>query len=265
MRELQSLLKDKRVIVVALIIIIIAMFPVSKNETVTYVGNGGNAGTLEKKRLAPWWLPEGFIKKSIPLERASKEEVKELVSKAYRTRDLDSLKVIERSYPDIHELVVELESILSNKKTRSDSASRSDENIETTVPPSSSAGGTLEARIPAKIANFDFVTESRSILSWLGVFKSKKDLNIVSLEVSIELLGKKEADAEYERLIKAFGRDLEEVRVKGIKAYFVVISPLEARLFFKDGDFFYEFKLNLKGAAANYKETLRKIAEEAYI
>lgn len=265
MVKLKSLFKDKRVIIAALILLILVIFPVSKNEKVTYVGKGGNAGTLERQRLAPWWLPEGFIKRAIPLERASKEEVKELVSEAYRKRDLNALKVIEKSYPDIHELVVELENVLSTESPRANSEAKSDENKDIKVPTSSSAGGTLESRIPARITNFDFVTESRSILSWLGVFKSKKDPNIVSLEVSIELLGKKEADAECEKLRKAFGRNLQEVRVKGIKAYFIAVSPIEARLFFKEGDFFYEFKLNLKGAAANYKETLRKIAEEAYI
>jgi hypothetical protein len=254
-------------VVIVLLVLILLLFPVSKTQEITYVGNGGSAGTIEKQRLVPWWFPEFFLKKSVPLKNATKDEVKKLIDQAYRQKDIDKLKVIQRSYPEVQDLVSELENNNGTGKTNGSATTpTADSNEgESTVPPSSGAGGTLEARIPAYIEGFEFVTESRSLLSWLGVFKSKGDLNIQSLEVSIELLGQREARNEVENFVSANKKVVQKVSVKGIDAYFVPISAYEARLIFNDGDFLYEFKLILGGGAYNYKEKLRQIAEKAHL
>jgi|GEM_PF-4294145 len=265
----ENIFANKRVVIALfLLLTILILFPVTKTQKVTYIGKGGSAGTIEKQRLAPWWFPEAFLKRSVPLEDAPVEDVKKLIDKAYKSRDVKKLKIIERSYPKVHDLVYQLEK--SNGSSSGNSRSRNGEdrdngNQETVVPPSTRAGGTLEARIPATIEGFEFVTESRSLLSWVGVFKSKDDLNIQSLEVTIELLGKKGAESELEKFVSAYEKFVQEVNVKGIKAYFVPITSYEARLIFKDGDFLYEFKLVLGGGAQNYKEKLRQIAERAYL
>lgn len=268
-KALENILANKRAAAVLfLLLAIILLLPVNKTQKVTYIGKGGSAGTVEKQRLAPWWFPETFLRRSLPLETAPEEDVKKLIDKAYKTKDVKKLKVIEQSYPEVHELVYELE---ANNGSPSDSngsegeASNNNGSQETTVPPSTRAGGTLEARIPAAIEGFEFVTESRSLLSWVGIFKSKNDPNIQSLEVTIELIGEKNATGEVEKFVSAYKKFVQEVSVKGLKAYFVPISAYEARLMFYDGDFLYEFKLVLGGGAQNYKEELRQIAEKAYL
>lgn len=258
-------LRDKRVLLVALILIIALIFPTSKNYEVSYVGKDGSAGSLIKQRLAPWWLPQIFLKKTLPLESASEKDVEELIKKAYERKDIKALKVIEKSYPQAEAVALKLENELGSEEKNSGNSGSSENRNEESAPPSSQAGGTIEARIPASISGFQFVTESRSILSWLGVYRSKNDINITSLEVSIELIGEKEAKKEVETQKKAFAKSIKPVRVKGLEAYFVVVSPTEAKLFFRDGDFLYEFKLILKGAAQDYQEELVKIAEEAFI
>lgn len=263
MDQLKELLKNKKNVAIILIVLVFLLFPIPKKSQVTYVGKNGVAGTLFKERNVPWWFPSAFLKSSVPLESASKEDVKNLAAQAYKKKDIEKLKVIERSYPEVHELVIALESEVVSKEKQDNTSTKNNSDEEPNL--SSSAGGTLEARIPAKIEGFKFVTESRSLLSWTGVYRPEKDLNIDVLEVTIEMIGKEEASREVEKMKEGLKSDLSEITVKGLRAYFAVVSPREARVFFQDGDFYYEFKLTLKGGASEYKEKLKEIAEKAYL
>lgn len=257
---------NRKKIIVALLILLVLLFPVNKDQEVYFVGKGGSAGSLIKERLAPWWFPKAFLKRSVPLSSASEDELKELIEKATKEKDIKKLKVLEESAPDLQDVIAEIELEKSNSKDQSHSNSNSKgTTTETINPPSSSAGGTIEAKIPAKIEGYSFVTESRSLLSWVGVFKSEKDPNIESLEVTIELIGKNEAEKEYNKLKGAYKPWLKDLRVKGIPAYFAAPTPREAYLWFVSGDFFYHYKLILKGGSQEYLEELKKTAENSLL
>ncbi len=276
--KIVSYVREKRaVILVSLLIIIVLLFPVKKHQQVTYIGDGGEAGSLVKERSAPWWLPESLLKSRISLDKADEDEVKQLVEEALKKKDIEKLKVIEKSYPEIHDVVTELEKELSAGTSASggnqDSGSGGSQtggsntgsSTETTQPPpSTSAGGTLEARIPASIDGYKLITESRSLITWLGVFKSENDQNIVTLEVSIEMLGESDANKELKRVLETYGKTAE-TRVKGIKAYFSAPDARTAYLWFVDGDFFYEYKFTLNGSAKNYLEEAKKVAEKSFL
>lgn len=262
MRLPENFLKNRKIVAAALALIVILLIPVPKKSEVTYVGRSGDAGTLLKERSAPWWFPEAFLKKRVPLETAPLSDARELAEKAYESGDLEKLKVIQENYPAASELVAALQREESERRRRETGSGEGASGYQTPV--SSSAGGTLEAKIPAAVPGFKFITETRSLLSWSGIFKPEKDLNVDVLEVTIEMIGKREAEREVERLRRAYERNCVEVSVKGLRAYYAVVNPREARLFFSDGDFFYEYRLTLKGGAQDYKQTLKEIAEESY-
>jgi ABC-type cobalt transport system substrate-binding protein len=256
----------KKVIIIVLLLLLVLLFPVKKDQEVFFAGKGGNAGSLVKERLAPWWFPEAFLKRRVPLASASEDDLKALIEKATKEKDIEKLKVLEESAPDLHEVIAELELERGSSPDGNQSNSNSEgATTETVNPPSSSAGGTIEARIPAKIEGYSFVTESRSLLSWVGVFKSQKDPNIDSLELTIELIGKDEAEKEFNKLKAAYKPWLKELRVKGLLAYFAAPNPREAYLWFVSGDFFFHYKLILKGGSQGYLEELKKAAESSLL
>lgn len=263
MRLPEGFLKNRKIAAALLALLVVLLFPVQKKSEVTYVGRTGDAGTLLKERTAPWWFPEAFLKKRVPLESAPLSDAKELAEKAYEDRDIEKLKVIQENYPAASELAAALQQ--EEPQSREQGASKEEESRSPQPNRSTPAGGTLEAKIPAAIPGFKFITETRSLLSWSGIFKPQKDLNVDVLEVTIEMIGKREAESEVARLRQAYGRNCFEVSVKGLRAYYAVVNPREARLFFSDGDFFYEYRLTLKGGAQEYKEVLKKIAEESYL
>lgn len=257
-------LKKKKLVVLAVLVLLIALFfPVNKPQQVTFVGeDGSEAGTIVRESTVPWWYPENFLKKRIPVSEATKEELAELVKKAKEERDIEKLKTLAETDPLLDEYVEELENTATTEEV-----TNQEENRETTTPPPSTSEsyGTVESRIPTAVDGYEFVTESRSILSWLGVFKSSTDTNIESLEITIEQIGSDEAQKEIENFKETYSLSLAETSVKGLKAWTAVPSPREVILIFADGDFLYQLNLHLKGSAENYREEIRRAAESAFI
>lgn len=261
-------LKNRKIIILALLVLLIALFfPVNKPGQVTFVGKDGvEAGTLVRETAVPWWYPENLLKKRVPVSEASAEELAELVRRAKEENDIDKLKALAEADPLLDEYIEELENPTGTEQPGSE-GDGGESSGETTVPPPSTTDsyGTVESRIPAAVEGYEFVTESRSILSWLGVFKSTGDNNINSLEISIEQVGSDAARKELDDFRQTYSLSIKETTVKGLKAWTAVPSPRQVILMFADGDFLYQLKLNLKGSAESYREEIRRAAESAFI